>query len=52
MITTTNFKIEKIPNLTSEYIEDSLRKFDVEPLRWAIVDECDNFWVVSVSYEK
>lgn len=52
MITTTNFKIAKIQDLTSKYIEEELKKHSVEPLRWAIVDEVDAFWIVSASYEK
>ena len=52
MITTTNFQIEKIQDLTSKYIETELKKKGVVPLRWAIVDEDDTFWVVSASYEK
>ena len=52
MITTENFRIDKIQDLTSDYVEVELKKINVEPLRWAIVDESDTFWVVSASYEK
>ena len=52
MITTENFKIDKIQDLTSDYVEVELKKINVEPLRWAIVDDGDTFWVVSASYEK
>ena len=52
MITTENFRIDKIQDLTSDYVEVELKKISVEPLRWAIVDEGDTFWVVSASYEK
>lgn len=51
MITTANFEITKIEDLTSEYIETELANFNVKPLRWAIVEEKDTHWLVSVSYK-
>ncbi len=52
MILTENFKIEKCDNITSQYIESKLKNIGIVPLRWAIVDEEKDFWVISVSYEK
>ena len=51
MITTANFEITKVENLTSDYIETELKNFNIEPLRWAIIDEKENCWIVSSSYK-
>lgn len=51
MITTTNCQIKKTQVLTSEYIEEELEKNNIIPLRWAIVGEVDDYWLVSVSFE-
>lgn len=52
MILSEEFKIKKIDNLSSNYIESELKKIDIEPLRWAIVEVLDDDFIVSVSYEK
>jgi hypothetical protein len=39
-------------NLSSEYIENELAKFGIEPLRWAITDVLPDRYIVSVSYNK
>ena len=52
MITTKDIKIQKITELTSEYIEQELNKQNIVPLRWAIVGESDNFYILSVSFEE
>ncbi len=52
MILTDEFKIDKTQSLESSYIENELSKFDIKPLRWAIVDVTDTQYVLTVSYEK
>lgn len=52
MILTDEFKIDKTENLESSYIENELSKFNISPLRWAIVDVTDTQYVLTVSYEK
>ena len=52
MILTDEFKINKTENLESSYIENELSKFNISPLRWAIVDVTDTQYVLTVSYEK
>lgn len=51
MITTDNFEIKKTAQLTSGYVESELARNGIEPLRWAIVEENGNSWILSVSYE-
>ncbi len=51
MITTNNFEIKKTQNLTSSYIENELNLMGIRPLRWAIVNVCEDSYSVSVSYE-
>lgn len=52
MILTDEFKINKTENLESSYIKKELSKFDIIPLRWAIVDVTDTQYILTVSYEK
>ena len=52
MIVTNNFEIKKTKNLTSSYIETEFAKLNITPLRWAIVKDTDDFYTVTVSYEK
>lgn len=51
MITTNNFEIKKTDNLTSAYIESEFKKLGIEPLRWAIVEENKENYVITASYE-
>lgn len=50
MIVSEQLKIAKTAELTSDYIESELKKHSIEPLRWAIVEVQDEFYVLSVSY--
>ncbi len=52
MITTEQFELKKVDNLTSSYIEEELKKNNIEPLRWAIVSVNPDKYIVSVAYEK
>ena len=52
MIVTNNFEIKKTENLTSSYIETEFAKLNIAPLSWAIVKDTDDFYTVTVSYEK
>ena len=49
MILTDEFKIDKTENLESSYIENELSKFNISPLRWAIVDVTDTQYVLTVN---
>ena len=45
-------KLIKIPRngiLTSENIENELKKQNIKPLRWAVVDVSDTMYTVSVA---
>lgn len=50
MITTREVKINKIDNLTSEYIESQLKQMGFDVLRWAITDTDKNHFVLDVSF--
>ena len=52
MITTDNIKLKKIAELNSSYVESELAKLGILPLRWAIVEVLDEYFVLSVSYRK
>lgn len=51
-ILSEEIKIKKPASLSSEYIENELKKTGRDPLRWAIVDVHEETLVVSVSYYK
>jgi hypothetical protein len=42
-------EITKKRFLTTEYIEDELKKRNINPLRWAVVHVSDNMYTVSVT---
>ena len=42
-------KIPKTNNLTTKYIEESLTKLNINPLRWAIVHVDDTMYTISVA---
>lgn len=55
MITTDTIKIKKIaPSvpLTSGYVDSEIEKLGIKPICWAIVQDFQDEWGVSVSYEK
>ena len=41
--------IDKIDNLSAEYIEKELTKLNINPLRWAVVNVSDKILTVSVA---
>jgi hypothetical protein len=55
MITTDTIKIKKTASqvlLTSGYVDSELEKLGIKPICWAIVEDFQDEWGVSVSYEK
>lgn len=42
-------KIKKTQSPTVEYIENELKKININPIRWAIVHVSDNIYTVSVA---
>ena len=51
MIETKEIAIPKTTNLNCEYIEKELQNFEINPLRWAIVDVTNDHYILSVSFE-
>ena len=49
MIITKEIKINKIADLSNEYIENELNKIEIKPLRWAIVDINEKTYTLSVA---
>ena len=52
MITTKEFKIPLIDNITSQYIESNLTNIGLDFLRWAITKIDSDYITVNVSYIK
>lgn len=52
MIVSDYVKIEKTDTLTVEYIETELKKMNIEPLRWSIVEVKDNEYTINLAYER
>lgn len=52
MIISKLIKIKKSEGISTEYIEDELRKLNIEPLRWAIVKIQDKSFTINVAYVK
>ena len=42
-------EIKNIGQPTTEYIEEELKKHNINPLRWAIVDVSDTIYTVSAA---
>ena len=49
MIINKELKIKIVDNLTSNYIEDELKKFNLDILSWAIVDLNEDYYTLNVS---
>jgi len=52
MIISDNIKINKVENLSTEYIENELKKVGIEPIRWAITKVEENTITITLSYER
>ena len=42
-------KIKKIDNLTSEYVDNTLKEYGFDVVRWVIIDTTDEKLIVSAS---
>ncbi len=42
-------KIPKTGYPTTEYIEEEIKKQNINPLRWAVVEVSDKFYTISVT---
>lgn len=51
-IVSENIQIPKVENLTTEYVENELKKRGISPLRWAIVKISNDFFTISCAYDK
>ena len=49
MITNQVVKIAIVENLTSNYIEEELKKLNLDILSWAIVDINEEYYTLNVS---
>lgn len=49
MICTKEIKIDKIENLTADYIENKLKSMNLDVLRWAITNTNDNQYTLDVA---
>ena len=49
MITNQEVKIKIVDNLTSNYIEEELKKLNLDILTWAIVDINENYYTLNIS---
>ena len=52
MIISDNIKLDRVENVTTEYIENELKKQGIEPIRWAITDINENEITISLAYER
>ena len=52
MILSDCVKIKKVDNLSTEYVEDELKKQGIDPLRWAVSDMDDTTLTISLAYER
>ena len=50
MIKSDIIKINKIENFDDIYIENEMKKLNINVIRWAVVDVSDNDICISVSY--
>ncbi|MBQ4123170.1 hypothetical protein IJD44_05555 [bacterium] len=50
MISTKEVKVKITSNLTSEYIENELKKQNLDVLRWAIVNTDDCYYYINIAY--
>lgn len=51
MIKSDVIKIEQTDMLDDNYVESELKKNDIDPIRWSIVDADADYYFVSVSYD-
>ncbi len=48
-VESTLIKIPNNSNPSTEYIEGELNRLGIEPLRWAIVEVNDDYYIISVA---
>ena len=44
--------IPKVENITTEYVENELKKQGIKPLRWAIVKISKDKFTINCAYDK
>lgn len=49
MITTKEIKINRIDDITTQYIENELNKLKLDVLSWVITDYDENFLFLNIS---
>ena len=49
-IVSENIQLKNINTFTTEYIESELRKMNMDPVRWAVIDVNENFFTLCVSH--
>ncbi len=49
-IVSENIQLKNINTFTTEYIETELRKMNIDPVRWAVIDVNENFFTLCVSH--
>ncbi len=49
-IVSENIQLKNINTFTTEYIESELRKMNIDPVRWAVIDVNENFFTLCVSH--
>ena len=52
MIVSESIKIAKVDDVSTEYIEDELKKQSIVPIRWAITDIDEKDITISLAYER
>lgn len=52
MILSDCVKIKNINDLSTEYVENELKKLGIEPIRWAITAQQNDTLIVSLAYER
>jgi len=52
MIISDNIKLDRVENISTEYIESELKKQGIEPVRWAIIDINEKEITISLAYER
>ena len=52
MIVSESVKINRIENISTEYIENELKKQGIEPIRWAITKVEEKSLIITLAYER
>ncbi|MBR1908510.1 hypothetical protein IJ818_06205 [bacterium] len=52
MIISDCVRINRVENISTEYIEKELKKCEIEPIRWAITHVSDKDLIITLAYER